>query len=481
MVDYVHRNNGHLMISIWANFGPWTEQYKELNAIGALYPFDTWPMKQGVKVYDAFNPKARNIYWKYLSHLQKMGFDAWWTDSSEPDHFEKPGDDDWMTADGSWRSVKNAFPLVHNKGIYDHQRATKEGNAKRALMMTRSASFGIQHYGTFSWSGDILASWQEMKQQIPSGLNYSLCGIPYWNTDLGGFFYWEFEQDPHNPALQELQTRWMEWGAFMPLMRNHCSSPMVSELYRFGKAGDWCYDAIVKYIRLRYRLLPYTYSSAADCTLHSGTMMRALVMDFANDHHAATLNNEYLFGRSLLVKPVTDPMYTWKDSLKRGHLIYPDVSKAAAPTTVYLPKGTLWYDFWNDQPHAGGKTIQRLCPIDIMPVYVKAGAILPFGPDVQYSTEKPWDDLEVKVYCGANGHFELYEDEGNNYNYERGRYTLIPFDYDEATHTLTIGNRKGAYKGMLTRRHFRITAVDANGKKAEQTVEYTGKKCEVKI
>ena len=157
-------------------------------------------MKQGVKVYDAFNPKARDIYWKYLSHLQKMGFDAWWTDSSEPDHFEKPGDDDWLTADGSWRSVKNAFPLVHNKGIYEHQRATKEGKAKRALMMTRSASFGIQHYGTFSWSGDILASWQEMKQQIPSGLNYSLCGIPYWNTDLGGFFYWEYEQDPHNPV-----------------------------------------------------------------------------------------------------------------------------------------------------------------------------------------------------------------------------------------------------------------------------------------
>lgn len=481
MVDYVHRNNGHLMISIWANFGPWTDQYKELNAIGALYPFDTWPRNQGVKVYDAFNPKARNIYWKYLTNLQKMGFDAWWTDSSEPDHFEKSGDDDWMTADGSWRSVKNAFPLVHNRGIYEHQRATKESNAKRALMMTRSASFGIQHYGTFSWSGDILASWQEMKQQIPSGLNYSLCGIPYWNTDLGGFFYWEFEQDPHNPALQELQTRWMEWGAFMPLMRNHCSSPMVSELYRFGKEGDWCYDAIVKYIRLRYRLLPYTYSSAADCVLNSGTMMRALVMDFANDRHAATLNSEYLFGRNLLVKPVTDPMYTWKDSKKRGHLIYPDVSKAAAPTTAYLPKGTLWYDFWDDQPHVGGQTIQRLCPIDIMPVYVKAGAIMPFGPDVQYSTEKPWDDLEMKVYCGANGHFELYEDEGNNYNYERGHYTLIPFDYDESTHTLTIGNRKGAYKGMLSRRRFRITAVDGNGKKAEQTVEYTGKKCEIKL
>ena len=261
MVGYVHQNHAHLMISIWPDFGPWTQPYADLKAVNALLPFDTWPRNNGVLVYDVFNPKARDIYWKHLTNLYKMGFDAWWTDSSEPDHFEKPGDDDYLTFDGTWRSVKNAFPIVHNRGIYEHQRAMKD-NVKRSVQMTRSGAFGIQHYGTFSWSGDILASWQEMKKQIPSGLNYSLCGIPFWNTDLGGFFYWEFEQNPKNPAIQELQTRWMEWGAFMPLMRNHCSSPMVSELYLFGQEGDWAYDAIKKFIQLRYRLLPYIYSNA---------------------------------------------------------------------------------------------------------------------------------------------------------------------------------------------------------------------------
>ena len=221
------------------------------------------------------SPKARQIYWNHLTNLYNMGIDAWWTDSTEPDHMEKPGDDDYMTADGSWRSVKNAFSIVHNRGIYNHQRAMKS-NRRRIFQMTRSGAFGIQHYGTFSWSGDVVASWAEMKNQIPSGLNYTLCGIPFWNTDLGGFFYWEFEQDPKNPALQELQTRWMQWGTFMPLMRNHCSSPMVSELYRFGKEGDWAYDVMKSFIKLRYRLLPYTYSTAADCVFNSGSMMRAL-------------------------------------------------------------------------------------------------------------------------------------------------------------------------------------------------------------
>ena len=289
------------MISIWASFGPWTEQYRELKKMNALLPFETWPRNSGVMPYDVFNPKARNLYWKYLTHLYQMGFDAWWTDSTEPDHFEKPGDENYQTFDGSWLGVKNAFPLLHNKSIYEHQRAMK-GNTKRSLQMTRSGSLGIQHYGTICWSGDVVASWDEMKNQIPSGLNFSLCGIPFWNTDLGGFFYWEFEQNPKNPAIQELQTRWMQWGTFMPLMRNHCSSPMVSELYEFGKQGDWAYDAMIKAIKLRYRLLPYIYSTAGDCVQNSGSMMRALVMDYAADKKASRLNDEYLFGRNILVK-----------------------------------------------------------------------------------------------------------------------------------------------------------------------------------
>ena len=477
MVRYVHQNHAHLMISIWPDFGPWTQPYADLKAANALLPFDTWPRNNGVLVYDVFNPKARDIYWKHLTNLYKMGFDAWWTDSSEPDHFEKPGDDDYLTFDGTWRSVKNAFPIVHNRGIYEHKRAMKD-NVKRSVQMTRSGAFGIQHYGTFSWSGDILASWQEMKKQIPSGLNYSLCGIPFWNTDLGGFFYWEFEQNPKNPAIQELQTRWMEWGAFMPLMRNHCSSPMVSELYLFGQEGDWAYDAIKKFIQLRYRLLPYIYSNAGACTQHGNTMMRALVMDYANDSNAVARNDEYMFGRNLLVKPVTDPMYTYKDQQKRGHLIFPDVKKAAAPVDVYLPAGNDWYDFWTGSRHTGGMTIQRLCPIDIIPVFVKAGTILPWGPAVQYSSEKPWNDLEIRIYPGADGTFTLYEDEGDNYNYEKGAFTEIPFSWNESTHELTIGTRRGHYRGMLKNRQFRVVVI---GQQGEHTVRYKGNSVKVQL
>ena len=479
MVDYVHQNNAHLMISIWANFGSWTEPYKELQKIGALLPFDTWPRNKGVLPYDPFNPKARDIYWKYLSHLYQMGFDAWWTDSTEPDHFEETAETDaHQTYDGSWLSVKNAFPLMSNRGIYEHQRAMK-GNKKRSIQMTRSGSFGIQRYATFSWSGDIKASWQEMKNQAPSGLNYTLCGIPYWNTDLGGFFYWDYEQSPRNPAVQELQTRWMQWGTFMPLMRNHCSSPMVSEIYEFGQKGDWAYDAMVDAVKLRYRLLPYIYSMMGEVVQHSGMMMRPLVMDFANDVKARRLNDEYMFGHALLVKPITDPMYTWKDDQKRGHEIYPDIRQAKAPVSVYLPT-SIWYDFFTGERYEGGRTILRPTPITDMPVYVRAGSIIPFGPDVQYSDEKNWQELEIRVYPGADDTFTLYEDEGDGYNYERGAFTEIPFTWDDSTRTLTIGPRKGSYKGMLRERRFTII-VAGHTSSQPQTVSYSGEAISINL
>ena len=460
MVNYVHRGNAHLMISIWASFGPWTEPYKELKKIGGLLPFNTWPREKGVMPYDPFNPKARDIYWKYLSHLYRMGFDAWWTDSTEPDHFEESEEtDSYQTHDGTWRSVKNAFPLMTNRGIYEHQRAMK-GNTKRSVQMTRSGAFGLQHYATFSWSGDINASWDEMKKQIPSGLNYTLCGIPFWNTDLGGFFYWDFDQNPKNPAIQELQTRWMQWGTFMPLMRNHSSSPMVSEIYEFGQEGDWAYDAMVDAVRLRYRLLPYIYSMAGEVVQHSGTMMRPLVMDFPGDKRAVRLNDEYMFGHALLVKPVTEPLYTWRDENRHGHEIYPDVRKASAPVSVYLPAGTDWYDFYTCQRQPGGRQLLRPCPISEMPVYVRAGSILPFGPEVQYSNEKSWDELEIRIYPGADGTFTLYEDEGDNYNYEQGAFSEIRFHWNDAARQLTIDGRKGEYKGMLESRKFRIVLMD---------------------
>ena len=487
MITYVHSQNAHFVISIWASFGPWTQQYKELKKIGALLPFETWPMKSGVRPYDPFNPKARDIYWKYLTNLYKMGIDAWWTDSSEPDHFEKPGDNDYMTYDGTWLSVKNAFPLMTNKGIYEHQRAMK-GNDKRSVQMTRCGAFGLQHYGTFSWSGDITSRWDVMKNQIPSGLNYVICGIPYWNNDIGGFFGWDYNNDPKNPALQELQVRWMQWGAFMPLMRNHCSSPMRDELYCFGNKGDWAFDIQKEYIQLRYRMLPYIYSNAGDVVLNSGSMIRPLVMDFVNDKKAINRDDEYLFGRNILVKPVTDPLYTWKDENKRGHLSYPDITKAAAGVNVYLPEGTEWYDFWTNQKIEGGREISKACPINIMPVYVRAGSIIPFGPNVEYAKEKPWNNLEIRVYPGKDGSFTLYEDECDNYNYEKGQYSLITFKWNDKEHTLTIADRTGKFKGMLKERQFRIVLVNNNtpagneaidNENASTNVRYSGK--EVKI
>ncbi|MCR5820913.1 MAG: glycoside hydrolase family 31 protein [Bacteroidaceae bacterium] len=492
MVGYVHGRNAHLMISIWANFGPWTKPYTDLEKIGALLPFETWPMRRGVKPYDPFNPKARDIYWHYLTTLYNMGLDAWWTDSTEPDHFEGPGDDDVKTHDGTWRSVKNAFPLVTNRGIYEHQREAEAKRIKkekgykgrRSVQMTRSGAFGLQHYGTFSWSGDIQASWQEMKDQVASGLNYTLCGIPFWNSDIGGFFYWDYNNDPKNPALQELHTRWMQWGTFMPIMRNHASSPMPSELYHFGNAGDWAYDAQVDAVRLRYRLLPYIYSSAGDCVQRSGSMMRALVMDFPSDTTAISHGDEYMFGRQLLVKPVTSPLYTWQEDKRHGYAIYPDLKKAAAPVDVYLPAG-IWYDFFSGKAFEGPRTVQRPTPITEMPVYVRGGSILPFGPEVQYASQKAWDDLEIRVYPGADGQFILYEDEGDNYNYERNIFSEIPFVWDDSTQTLTIGQRKGKFPGMLAERTFRIVRVSADAGRGDQPMQVTKTLCyrgsEVKV
>ena len=480
MVDYVHKNNAHLMISIWASFGPWTDQFKELKEINALLPFETWPRHRGVQPYDPFNPKARDIYWKYLKHLYDMGIDAWWTDSTEPDRFDMTEKHfDLPTADGTFRSVHNAFPLMSNKGVYENQRAIS--NDKRLFLMTRSSYFGQQHYGSFCWSGDVSSEWSIMRKQIAAGLNYSLCGIPYWNTDIGGFFGWSYNNDWNDVAMQELQVRWMQWGCFQPIMRNHCSSPMESEIYKFGKPGYWAFDVQKKFIELRYRLLPYIYSMSGEVVQNSGSIMRPFVMDFPKDRTALELDNEYMFGRNLLVMPVTDSLYTFYKN-KKGHVKYEDITKAVENVKVYLPKGCEWYNFWTNERQKGGQYVNMPCPIDIMPVYVKAGSIIPFGPAVQYAAEKKWDNLEIRIYPGANGEFTLYEDEGDNYNYENGAFSQIRFVWNDADRTLTIQAREGAYKGMLKNRKFRILIVDENtpsGDKAaskfNRTIRYNGK------
>ena len=487
MIKYVHKNNAHLMISVWASFGPWTDQFKELDKMGALLKFETWPPKSGAHPYDPFNKDARDLYWRYLSHLHNMGIDAWWTDSTEPDHLNpKDSDFDLMTADGSFRSVHNAFPLATNQGVYNNQRAVS--NDKRVFQMTRSGYFGQQHYGALSWSGDVVSSWEVLRNQIPAGLNFTLCGIPYWNTDLGGFFGWEYNNDCTNVAYQELHARWFQWGCFMPLMRNHCSSPMMNEIWRFGKEGDWAYDAQKRFIDLRYRLLPYIYSLTGAVTHENGTIMRPLVMDFATDRKAILLDNEYMFGKNILVCPVTQPLYTKKVEGNKGVATVANIAKASSPVQVYLPKGSKWIDFWTNEMIEGGREISRECPISIMPLYIKAGSILPLGPKVQYTSEKKWNDLDICIYPGANGEFTLYEDEFDNYDYEKGAFTSIRFTWNDANRTLTISDRNGSYPGMLKNRRFNLTVMKPGKQnaetvmiKADKKVSYSGKKMSFKL
>jgi len=490
MIDDVHNLDAHMIISIWNSFGPQTKQYKELDKIGALMDFQTWPQSgsdkwppnrdypSGVRVYDPYNPEARDIYWKYLNKgIFSLGMDGWWMDSSEPDHLDfKPSDLDNKTFLGSFRKVRNAFPLMTVGGIYDHQRAVSSD--KRVFILTRSAFAGQQRYGANTWSGDVTASWDALRNQISAGLNFSLCGIPYWNSDIGGFFLSRFRKRLDDAGYRELYTRWIQFGAFCPMMRSH-GADAPREIYQFGKKGDKVYDAIEKFINIRYSLLPYIYSASWDVTTNQSSMMRALVMDFANDKKALDINDEYMFGKSILVCPVTKSMYS-KDTEE-------DFS-AIKSRELYLPLGTDWVDFWTGEKLAGAKRIVKETPLDIMPLYVKAGSILPIGPKVQYATEKKWDELEIRVYPGANGEFTLYEDENDNYNYEKGAFSTITFKWDDTKKTLTINDRKGSFPGMLAERKFNIVRVDKSKGQGMDVVEefdnvvaYNGKKIVVKL
>jgi alpha-D-xyloside xylohydrolase len=490
MINDIHNLNAHIIISIWNSFGPQTKQYKELEKIGALLDIKTWPESgsekwppnldypSGVRVYDPYNPEARDIYWKYLNQgLFSLGMDGWWMDSSEPDHLQfKPSDFDNKTYLGSFRKVRNAFPLMTVGGVYQHQRSVTSD--KRVFILTRSAFAGQQRYGANTWSGDVVASWEALRNQISAGLNFSLCGIPYWNSDIGGFFLWNFPKKLDDANYRELYARWMQFGAFCPMMRSH-GTDAPREIYQFGKKGDRIYDSIEKSINLRYRLLPYIYATSWDVTANQSTMMRALVMDFAKDKQALDINDQYMFGKSLLVCPVTQPMYS-KDTNE-------DFSTVKA-RELYLPKGADWIDFWTGEKYNGGQTLNKEAPIDIIPLFVKAGSIIPVGPKVQYATEKKWDELEIRIYPGAHGEFVLYEDEFDNYNYEKGAYSTITFKWDDKKQTLTINDRQGSFPGMLDLRTFRIVIVSPNhgtGVEAtdhvEKIVKYNGAKKQIGI
>ena len=507
LIENVHAKHAHFMISIWASFGPQTQQFRELNEKGLLLPFGTWPQSglshiwpprmdypSGVKVYDAFSPEARAIYWKYLKTLFDYGTDAWWMASTDPDFFD-PRESDYAhpVYGGTWRSQRNAFPLETVRGIYQSQRKDYPDSPKRVFIMTRSSYAGQQHYGSNMWSGDVNSSWDMLRKQVPAGLSFSLTGNPNFNTDIGGFFCNAYNTKgpgsaPQNPQFQELYVRWMQYGLFCPVFRSH-GADAPREIWQFGKKGEPVYDAIEQMIRLRYRLIPYLYSTAWQVTSNNESYLRPLFSDFAADRKVWDMTDEFMFGRSILAAPILNPQYTDEKIIRTDAMTGWDRKDAVAETAVqvdftapktatkYLPKGATWYDFWTNQCYKGGQSVRLETALNRVPMFVRAGSILPLGPEMQYVGEKAWDNLEMRVYPGADGSFTLYEDEGDNYNYEQGAYATITFRWHDKARKLTIGSRQGRYEGMIQSRQFTVVLPDGTSRQ----VDYNGNEITIEL
>lgn len=491
-MEELHNMNVHCMFSIWPNMNEDGENFKELQEAGCIL--------QDYATYNAFDERAREIYWEQTKRgLFDLGVDAFWCDSTEP--FAGP---DWNGAvkRESWERFvlvggehkkylgeerANLFGLVHAKGIFENQRKTTED--VRVLNLTRSGYLSGQQYGAVLWSGDIVASWDTMRKQIAEGLNMSMSGYPYWTLDIGGFFtvgkkwqnrgcgssqnptpkwFWngEYDDGVHNPAYCELYTRWLQMGVFLPMFRSH-GTDTPREIWNFGKEGDMFYDAIAKYIRLRYRLMPYIYSLAGEVYWNNGTFLRSLVFDFPEDTQALNMADEYMFGPALLVCPVLEAMYYNIDGSS--------MEEKEKVRKCYLPdtEGG-WYDYHTGAHFEGGRWIEVTADIEHMPVFVKAGSVLPQTEGLQYADEKNGNPLELHVYPGCDGEFSIYEDEGNSYGYEEGNCSWIPVKWENSSRTLTILERRGEFPGMETDRKIEVYIGE---KKTER--EYFGK--EIKI
>ena len=506
LIKNVHQKHAHFMISIWASFGPMTQQFRELDAKGLLLPIETWPQSgishvwppimeypSGVKVYDAFSPEARAIYWKYLKKLYDYGTDAWWMDSTDPDFFNpKESDYQHPVTGGTWRSLRNAFPLETVRGIYQAQR--KDDRGKRIFIMTRSSFAGQQHYGSNMWSGDVASSWEMLRNQIPAGLSFTLTGNPNFNTDIGGFFCGSYNTKgsgsaPKNPQFQELYVRWMQYGLFCPVFRSH-GADAPREIWQFGEPGTPVYQSIKNLIDFRYRLIPYLYSTASQVTNNNFSYMRPLFSDFAADKKVWDMTDEFMFGRSILACPIVEAQYTQEKIVKEDAMTgwnRKEVTAESGQQTVdwnatktatkYLPKGANWYDFWTGKLYKGGQNVVLTTRFDQVPMFVRAGSIVPLGPVMQYVGEKPWDNLEIRIYPGADAEFSLYEDEGDGYNYEQGYYSNIIFTWTDRTRTLHISARQGGFKGMLYERKFALVLPDGT----TRTIDYNGNQVTVKL
>jgi len=480
MIAKVHALNAHLMISVWPKFYPSTDDYKALAARSYIFPLS---VALGIKdwvgpgyrygFYDPFSQGARQLYWRQIDErLASLGVDAWWLDADEPDMVSNTTLEERQalmspTPLGPGAALFNAYSLEHVRGVYDGNLAARPNT--RPFILSRSGFAGLQRYGATVWSGDIAPRWSDLKNQIAAGVGFSLSGLPNWTMDIGGYQPESRYLHPTPEDLEEwreLNTRWFEFGAFCPVFRSHGQFPH-REIYNLAPAGSEVYGALAYYDRLRYRLMPYIYTLAGDTWLENSTIMRALEMDFASDPKVRDIADEYMLGPAFLVSPV----YEYR----------------ARRREVYLPAGTLWYDFYSNSTFQGGREISAAAPLARMPLFVRAGAIVPVGPAIEYTGEKPDAPLTLLVYTGASGHFTLYEDEGTNLDYRSGRYATIPFSYDQATGRLTIGPRSGEFPGMQQSRAFHIRWMSPNGRPgddftapADSTVRYSGAAVQVR-
>ena len=477
MVADVHAMNANIIISVWPKFYPTTDHYKELASIGGMY---TRNVDMGAvdwvgpgyanSFYDPYLPAAREMYWRQISEsFRGMGFDGWWLDSVEPDmhsNLDIPERTLRMgpTAVGPGAYVFNSYPLVNAENVYRHFR--EEQNDQRTYILTRSAWGGLQRTGSVLWSGDVVARWDDLREQVSAGMNAGLSGLANWTHDIGGF---AVEARYSNPAgmqpedkaeWDELNLRWFQFGAFSPVFRSHGEFPL-REVYNLAEPGTPLYTAFGDQMRLRYRLMPYIYTLAGDVYHRDYTIMRGLVMDFPNDARVRNINDQYMFGPSLLVAPVHE--------------------YRARQRSIYFPAGTDWYDIYSGEKIAGGRERTVQAPLERIPVYVRAGSILPTGPAVQYTAENLGGPITLTVYAGADGSFELYDDAGTTYAYERGEFSRIPISWDQSSGVLTIGARTGSYAGMPASRTFNIRWISGRnaaagdfGAATTKTVEYTG-------
>lgn len=477
MVDELHKANIHAMISIWPVMGKGTPNYDALQKIGGLtsitwdnvvtHTFDTY--------YDAHNPAARALYWQQArdSLIKRYSWDAWWVDQCEPDNgtlLDERRKADFHTGKGI--DYFNTYSLEHTKGIYQGWR--KDIPGKRAFFLVRQAFAGQQRNATTLWSSDITCTFASFKIQVPQGINACASGIPYWTSDIGGYHLNWKAPNWSLPENQELFTRWFQFGVFCPIFRIHGKGE------RALFSDNWSAETkatLLSYDELRYRLLPYIYSLAGRVTTENYTMMRSLNFDFRNDPKVRDIPDQYMFGPAFLVNPVTEQLYTGANGKNGKHT-----------RDVYLPQESQWYDFWTGKLYNGGQTIAAEAPLNTMPLYVRAGSIVPMGPVMQYATEKPANDIELRIYPGANGEFTFYEDENDNYNYEKGQFATFKLNWNDNKRFLTVTDTKGNFHGMLKQHTFHVVVVNAlhgsTGQvadKFDKDFTYKGKAMSVKI